>query len=131
MASFPRLVQSPTAIFAESATSAGGGQQQDGEQWEPFLAPRLPSVRIPERRRSGFPDKVGKPFDAVFGRPSATPSATSSCTYVHAPPSTDRRPTQTSFVRSAVYLLANTDFPYTSLRSLKCAKNGALSTVPL
>ncbi|KAH3004274.1 hypothetical protein KXW60_005789 [Aspergillus fumigatus] len=27
--------------------------------------------------------------------------------------------------------LANTDFPYTSLRSLKCAKNGALSTVPL
>ncbi|KAH1996739.1 hypothetical protein KXV97_000967, partial [Aspergillus fumigatus] len=57
MASFPRLVQSPTAIFAESATSAGGGQQQDGEQWELFLAPRLPSVRIPERRRSGFPDK--------------------------------------------------------------------------
>ncbi|KAH3240235.1 hypothetical protein KXW57_006294, partial [Aspergillus fumigatus] len=74
-----------------------------------------------------FPGQV----DAVFGRPSATPSATPSCTYVHAPPSTDRRPTQTSFVRSAVYLLANTDFPYTSLRSLKCAKNGALSTVPL
>ncbi|KAH3283597.1 hypothetical protein KXV19_004567 [Aspergillus fumigatus] len=82
-----------------------------------------------------FPGQDGLPktaaVDAVFGRPSATPSATSSCTYVHAPPSTDRRPTQTSFVRSAVYLLANTDFPYTSLRSLKCAKNGALSTVPL